>query len=138
MVNVGASFAGKIPASGLELGLKEKAQELPISVRRQPSDLAVTDAAEKKVTDDSNRNKDVSDLVQAVDTVNQKLLVKSTNLVFEFDDVQDPPIVKVVDKHNGDVIREIPSKELREIAKALNSIADNLNGSAGILVDEQL
>ena len=71
---------------------------------------------------------------------------KSTSLVFEFDDANDPPIVKVVDKESGDVIREIPPQELREIAKALTEIADNINRtdtkksntlSSGIFIDER-
>ena len=64
--------------------------------------------------------------------VNNQLSLKSTSLVFEFDDISEPPIVKVIDKESGDVIREIPPKELREIAKALTDIADNMNRSGGV------
>ena len=78
--------------------------------------------------------------------VNDLLSFKSTSLVFEFDDANDPPIVKVIDKESGDVIREIPPKDLREIAKALTEIADNINESdlkkpnklsSGIFIDER-
>lgn len=78
--------------------------------------------------------------------VNEQLSFKSTSLVFEFDDANDPPIVKVIDKESGDVIREIPPKDLREIAKALTEIADNINEndlkkpnklSSGIFIDER-
>jgi uncharacterized FlaG/YvyC family protein len=86
----------------------------------------------------ADKDEDSSNVVKAIDTVNQMLMVKSTNLVFEFHDKEDPPVVKVIDKENGDVIREIPSKELREIAKALNSIADNMGSNSGILFNERL
>lgn len=78
--------------------------------------------------------------------VNNQLSLKSTSLVFEFDDTSEPPIVKVIDKESGDVIREIPPKELREIAKALTDIADNMiigsgveqgKHSSGIFIDER-
>ena len=78
--------------------------------------------------------------------LNEQLSFKSTSLVFEFDDANDPPIVKVIDKESGDVIREIPPKDLREIAKALTEIADNINEndlkkpnklSSGIFIDER-
>lgn len=78
--------------------------------------------------------------------VNEQLSFKSTSLVFEFDDANDPPIVKVIDKESGEVIREIPPKDLREIAKALTEIADNINEndlnkpnklSSGIFIDER-
>lgn len=79
-------------------------------------------------------------------SINEQFPIKSTSLIFEFDDTNDPPVVKVVDKESGEVIRELPPKELREIAKALSDIADNLNGQAhnmheknslGILLNER-
>lgn len=134
MVNVGVNFASKISPLGVELPSKEKNQELHVS--GIASSLLAPDAKDvgvKNVTDES----ELLDITKAIDMLNQRLLVKSTSLVFEFDDVQDPPIVKVVDKVNGDIIREIPSKELREIAKALNNIADIVNSNSGLLLDEQ-
>ncbi len=86
-------------------------------------------------------------IVDKLNLVNEHLSLKSTSLVFEFDDTSEPPIVKVVDKESGDVIREIPPKKLREIAKALTEIADNMNSSegveqvkqpSGIFIDERL
>lgn len=143
MVNMGINIASTAGQSNiLELSRNATAQEQARPVLAEVVERVQPEAGEAG-NDEQNstakaKNDEVNDVVKAIDTVNQKLLVKSTNLVFEFDDVKDPPIIKVVDKENGDVIREIPSKELREIAKALNSIADNLNGSSGILLDEQL
>ena len=73
-----------------------------------------------------------STIEDKLQVVNNQLSLKSTSLVFEFDDISEPPIVKVIDKESGDVIREIPPKELREIAKALTDIADNMNRSGGV------
>lgn len=73
-----------------------------------------------------------STIEDKLQVVNNQLSLKSTSLVFEFDDTSEPPIVKVIDKESGDVIREIPPKELREIAKALTDIADNMNRSGGV------
>ena len=73
-----------------------------------------------------------STIEDKLQVVNNQLSLKSTSLVFEFDDISEPPIVKVIDKESGDVIREIPPKELREIAKALTDIADNMSISGGV------
>ena len=73
-----------------------------------------------------------STIEDKLQVVNNQLSLKSTSLVFEFDDISEPPIVKVIDKESGDVIREIPPKELREIAKALPDIADNMSISGGV------
>ena len=78
-----------------------------------------------------------STIEDKLQVVNNQLSLKSTSLVFEFDDISEPPIVKVIDKESGDVIREIPPKELREIAKALTDIADNMSISAGVEQGEQ-
>ncbi|WP_428981105.1 flagellar protein FlaG [Marinomonas phaeophyticola] len=59
----------------------------------------------------------------------------STNLKFEFDEQEDLPIIKVLDKSNDEVIREIPTKEFREIAKALDEFADKLTNK-GLLFDK--
>lgn len=85
-------------------------------------------------------------IVDKLNIVSEQLSMKSTSLIFEFDDANEPPIVKVIDKESGDVIREIPPKELREIAQALTDIADNLintglkkttNQTAGIFINER-
>ena len=73
-----------------------------------------------------------STIEDKLQVLNNQLSLKSTSLVFEFDDTSEPPIVKVIDKESGDVIREIPPKELREIAKALTDIADNMSISGGV------
>ena len=84
---------------------------------------------EKKNSFISSIDSTIEDKLQVV---NNQLSLKSTSLVFEFDDTSEPPIVKVIDKESGDVIREIPPKELREIAKALTDIADNMSISGGV------
>ena len=61
-----------------------------------------------------------------LEKLNEYIPVTSTNLKFEFDDGGDLPIIKVLDKSNDEVIREIPTEEFREIAKALDEFADKL------------
>jgi flagellar protein FlaG len=72
------------------------------------------------------------DIRQNLEKINQFIPIQSTNLVFEFDELGDPPVIKVVDKDSSEIIREIPPKEFSEMAKALDEFADKLNGSAMI------
>ncbi|TMO63254.1 flagellar biosynthesis protein FlaG [Pseudoalteromonas aurantia] len=74
-------------------------------------------------------------LQESLDRVNEFLSVQSTSLSFEFDEKGDPPIIKVIDQGSEEVIREIPSKEFREVAKALEELADKLDNK-GVLVNE--
>ncbi|WP_337881093.1 flagellar protein FlaG [Rheinheimera sp.] len=132
------NIAGNAPVA-LEMTPQVKGEAVaPVRRVKEAQPEAKSEPEQKESADQDKRAKELTAVYDAVDMVNQKLMVKSTNLVFEFDGEKDPPIVKVVDKANGEIIREIPSKELREIAKALNSIADNVNSSAGVLLNEQL
>jgi flagellar protein FlaG len=56
---------------------------------------------------------------QAVADANRQLAQKASELTFEFDENSSRVIVKLVDKQTGQVLRQIPSKEALEIARAL-------------------
>jgi flagellar protein FlaG len=45
-------------------------------------------------------------------------------------------VVKVLDKDSQEVIREIPPKEFREVAQALQEVADKLSNSKGVLFND--
>jgi len=70
-----------------------------------------------------------------LEKLNEYIPVTSTNLKFEFDDGGDLPIIKVLDKSSDEVIREIPTEEFREIAKALDEFADKLTNK-GLLFNK--
>lgn len=70
-----------------------------------------------------------------LEKLNEYIPVTSTNLRFEFEDGGDLPIIKVLDKSNDEVIREIPTEEFREIAKALDEFADKLTNK-GLLFNK--
>ena len=70
-----------------------------------------------------------------LERLNEYIPVTSTNLKFEFYDGGDLPIIKVLDKSNDEIIREIPTEEFREIAKALDEFADKLTNK-GLLFNK--
>ncbi len=61
-------------------------------------------------------------LKQAVKNINQALQEQSRNLEFSIDSDSERTIVKVVDLQTQTVIRQMPSKEALEIAKALGKL----------------
>lgn len=118
------------------------AQSLPAGTTRQAGQVE----PEKDAVEEASKV-DNQTIVKQLEVVNEQLSLQSKNLVFEFDDINDPPIVKVVDSESGDIIREIPAKELREIAQVLDDIADNMGSksgkmsnqiSSGILINAEL
>lgn len=77
----------------------------------------------------------ISEVKENLAKLNEYIPVASTNLIFEFDELGEPPIIKVLDKESEEVIREIPTKEFREVAKALEEFADKLTNK-GLLLNK--
>ncbi len=69
-------------------------------------------------------------VTQAVQNINKSLQTLSQDLVFSVDTDSKRTIVKVVDQKTHEVIRQIPSTEALEIAKALDTVK-------GLLVKQQ-
>lgn len=62
------------------------------------------------------------DLRQALQSINAVLQDRSPSLEFSFDSTTDRSVVKVVDKDTKEVIRQMPSREAIEIARALDKL----------------
>ncbi|WP_419148799.1 flagellar protein FlaG [Pseudoalteromonas 'SMAR'] len=106
--------------------------------RSKGAEVALLGAVDSKQTDQldsNNKQRLIADVKNNLEKLNEYLPVTSTNLVFEFDESGEPPIIKVLDKKSEEVIREIPSEEFREVAKALDEFADKLI-SKGLLFDK--
>lgn len=102
------------------------------------TELAGREAVDIELVSKHNEQKDKKELFSEVkenlEKLNNYIPVTSTNLIFEFDEKGEPPIIKVLDKENDEVIREIPTEEFREVAKALEEFADKLSNK-GLLFD---
>ena len=96
-------------------------------------DKAVAEEAQNGVTAVSFDNNQIR---QTLEQINKVIPITNTRLVFEFDELGDPPVIKVIDKTSNELIREIPSQDLVKVAKAFSEMADNLT-KAGALVNFQ-
>lgn len=103
------------------------------SLLNQNSARRLTQAPEEK--DQVNQSELLKDVKENLEKLNQFIPISSTNLSFEFDENGNPPFIRVIDKNNDEVIREIPSEEFREVAKALDEFADKLS-SKGFIFDK--
>lgn len=61
-------------------------------------------------------------IAQALEKLKTAMPAKANALQFSVDDSSGDTIVRVVDSETGDVIRQIPSKELLEIAHAIDKM----------------
>lgn len=96
----------------------------PVAVVRVPADrpapAAAAQAAHAAIAE-------AHDAREAAAEANRRLAEKGSDLTFEFDDVLDRMIFKLVDRRTNEVLRQIPSQELLEIAHAL---AQNIDAGA--------
>ena len=59
---------------------------------------------------------------EAVDAANQAVKTIKSEINFSIDDDTGKTVVKVVDRQTGTLIRQMPSQEMLEIAKALDRL----------------
>lgn len=64
----------------------------------------------------------IEELAQALTSINRTLQERAPGLEFSVDSDSDRAVVKVVDKDTNEVIRQMPSREAIDIAKALDKL----------------
>jgi len=107
-----------------------------IKAKVEGDNLNSTDAPAfaKKTEDKELKAEFFADLQQNLQKLNEVFPLTTTNLSFEFDKTGSESFIRVIDRDNQKVIREIPSEEFRKVAKALDEFADNFR-SKGLIFD---
>ena len=82
----------------------------------RPAAPAAIDGNAKSKDDAQSELKDVK---QAVSEINKAMQFMSRELEFSVDTDSNRTIVKVIDQQTREVIRQMPTKEARELGKAL-------------------
>ncbi len=65
---------------------------------------------------------DIRDLARAIGAVNQMLDPMARTIQFSVDESTGSTVVSLVDKETNEVLRQIPSKEMLSIARALDRV----------------
>jgi len=99
---------------------------LPVAGRSPAAAVETIDAVKAKEATPSR--KEVED---AVAKLNNSVQQRAQSLVFSIDDDSHRTIVKVIDRHTQEVLRQIPTPEALEIAKAIDAF------KGGLLVDQE-
>jgi flagellar protein FlaG len=98
---------------------------LPVAGRSPAAAVETIDAVKAKEATPSR--KEVED---AVAKLNNSVQQRVQSLVFAIDDDSHRTIVKVIDLRTQEVLRQIPTREALEIAKAIDAFR-------GLLVDQE-
>ena len=141
---VGKEARGAELLQDKSLAIKAVVTEVPLRKVPQKAESDQTKTTEKdsiaEIVQPENTPTAVSfDNNQIPDTlekINKVIPIANTRLVFEFDELGDPPIIKVIDKESKELIREIPSRDLDKVAKAFGDMVDTLNKSGALFNSE--
>ncbi|MBU2113453.1 MAG: flagellar protein FlaG [Gammaproteobacteria bacterium] len=129
----------------LERNIAVKSVQAEPTPRQQQTDntdkLSIAEQVEKTAAEQAEKavsavSFDNNQIRQTLEQINKVIPIANTRLVFEFDELGDPPVIKVIDKTSNELIREIPSQDLVKVAKAFSEMADNLT-KAGALINFQ-
>src|SRR5687768_1810916 len=105
----GAGLSGLksgVPAAGATRGAEPATQAEPVAASAAPAP---------------------EELKQALSSINEVLKDRAPGLEFSFDKDDARLVVKVIDKDTNEVIRQMPSREALEIAKALDKLQSLLS-----------
>ncbi|MCA1767118.1 MAG: flagellar protein FlaG [Idiomarina sp.] len=111
------------------------------SKAEQPQDQKVMDAVSKvqeRTADKVEKQASSESIADTVEEMNQSSTIRNTSLQFVFDEKGEPPVVKVMDTDNGEMIRQIPSELVVKLSKAIEEMADNQESRAGLLFDNEI
>ncbi|MDO8892017.1 MAG: flagellar protein FlaG [Sulfurimicrobium sp.] len=104
-------------------------QSLNTPAQAAQPDRLVNNDGPKVVTDSAKppapQQLSSQNLKGAVDTVNQALRQSSHNLQISMDSETRQQIIKLVDTQTGELIRQIPSKEMLAIAHSIDQFLNN-------------
>jgi len=96
----------------------------------RPQDQKVMDAVsqvQERTADKVEKQASSESIADTVEEMNQSSTIRNTSLQFVFDERDEPPVVKVIDTDNGEMIRQIPSELVVKLSKAIEEMADNEN-----------
>lgn len=113
MNNIGPASS---PIQSTTAHIERVAAAEPSAAARAPATPVVTSAAVQPPSSAPSPEQ----VTQALKSINKTLQSLSQGLEFTIDEDSQRTIVKVVDRETKDVIRQIPSEEALEIAKALD------------------
>jgi flagellar protein FlaG len=104
------------PAPGIHLAPPASASAAPIAAyAAAPAEKAANSA-------EALQQPSPEKLTQAIKNINSALQERAQGLEFSVDSATDRTVVKVIDTHTHEVIRQMPSQEALEIAKALDQL----------------
>ena len=129
-VNQGASRAPGFPASGANVGttgVKASATPIPaIAPQPDPAAQKANEAAARATAQEQRAR-----LQEAIARLNDQVRRNARDLEFSIDQTLDRPVITVLSRESGEIIRQIPTE-------AVLRIAYNIEDLKGLMLNEKI
>ncbi|GGW63485.1 hypothetical protein GCM10008111_19430 [Alishewanella tabrizica] len=102
------------------------------------SNKVSNDTVTPKVTEITSAKPTQVQVEEALDIVNKAAIFEERSLSFKMDEQSGRSIIKVMDKTNDQVIRQIPSEELLKVAQDIKRLQEEMGQSLGVLIDRKV
>lgn len=119
-----------LPAQQVDREAQVKAQVRPVEKSAEAARNALDEQRLRREEDRGKSRLSRADLQDALNEVQERMDQMGTNLQFSMDKVAEDIVVKVTDKKNGELIRQIPSEDVIKLRKKLEELS-------GLLFDEK-
>ena len=139
--NNGSAFANAIKVDvSVANNSADKTTKLEQEQLAKPAEISDVRASENSLKGNAsqadNNTREVSpELNQAVSELSDYAAQANLKLAFSIDEQTDKSVVTVKDQESGDVIRQIPSQELLDIAAQMKQITSDNGSAVGLLVN---
>ena len=119
-----------LPAQQVDREAQVQAQVRPVEKSAEAARNALDEQRLRREADQAKSRLSRADLQDALNEVQERMDQMGTNLQFSMDKVAEEIVVKVTDKKNGELIRQIPSEDVIKLRKKLEELS-------GLLFDEK-
>lgn len=123
--NIGGTNPAAYSSPPVDQAQRKAASAAKRNEAEKPAELAPTPETKKSVSEIQKE-----DVKKAVDDVQNFVNTKNQDILFSIDEDLGKTVVKVVDRSTKELIRQFPSEEMLQIAKALDKLQ-------GLLVKQQ-
>lgn len=95
-------------------------------------------AAGEKAQQEKQQSPDAIALEQALEITNRLSTLQVRELEFTASKEDGQTVIRVIDKENDEVIRQIPSEEFIKLAQRVNDLTQELNSAQGLLFESKV
>lgn len=116
------SVSGQTPLASVAVAASAASSNPTVRSTPPTQETAAPESISKQTIKPTTAAEQKQQLADAVKAVKEFIQPQAGNLEFTMDEETGDTIIKIVDSSSGELIRQIPSKEMLEIAKALDRL----------------